>query len=83
MKEKYNMTFLFNKVYLYALIGLFIIGFLYRVFRAGQDREKLNQAQGDLDAVVTRNEIRDDVNHMSDSTIVNELRKHGWFKESD
>ena len=77
------MTFLFNKVWLYALAGLFIIGCFYRVYTAGRDAEKLDQAMEDLNAVVKRNEIRDDVNRMSDDAVISQLRKHGWFKESD
>lgn len=71
-----------SKVWVYALLGLFVIGFLYRVYKAGQDKEKLDRLENEFNAVVTRNKIDDEVESMSDSRVISELRKHGWLRES-
>lgn len=72
-----------SKIWIYALLGVFIVGFIWRIYKAGGDRVKLNQLQKEFDIVVKRNKIKDDVSRMSDSTVLNQLRKHGWIKESD
>lgn len=72
-----------NKLWIYALLGAFILGFIWRVYKAGGDQVKLEQLQKEFDAVVVRNKIEDDVSRMSDSTVIEQLRKHGWLRETD
>lgn len=76
-------NFVFNKVWLYLLLAAFVASFLYRVYKAGKDAEKLDQLGREIDAVVRRNKIEDDVDRLSDSAVLERLRKHGWFKDSD
>lgn len=72
-----------NKLWIYALLAAFILGFIWRVYKAGGDQVKLEQLQKEFDAVVVRNKIEDDVSRMSDSTVIEQLRKHGWIRETD
>lgn len=74
---------MFNKVWVYALLGLFVLGFLYRIYKAGSDAEKLDQLEREFNAVVVRNKIEDDVSRMSDSRVIEQLRKHGWIRDTD
>ncbi len=77
------LQWLFNKTWMYALVGLFVVGFIYRVYKAGQDKEKLEQLSKEFDAVVRRNEIEDDVERLSDSDVIKQLREYGWIRNKD
>jgi len=72
-----------NKAYLYALIGLFIVGVIYRIYKAGGDAKELEILEKEVNNVIKRNSIEDDVDRMSDSAVFEQLRKRGWFRDAD
>ena len=76
------LTNLFNKLWIYVLISAFVLLFIWKVYKAGGDKEKLDQLQGQFDAVVRRNEVKTKVDSLPDDAITSELRKRGWIKDS-
>lgn len=73
----------FKKAWIYLLIATFFLLFIYRVYKAGRDKEKLDQLNYELDAVLRRQKIENTVDGLSDSAVLNQLHKHGWIRDEN
>lgn len=69
------------RLWSYMIAGAFVVWLLWRIYKAGGDAKEVEGLKKTLNAVIERKEIETEVDAMSDSAVLERLRRNGWYRD--